>query len=208
MAQQHIATVTNVAPRHIQRANGQGFDLWEVFDSLGGTWVVKPQVAEFAKSLIGQTVTFVTRTEVKMGNNPGQQFTNHYADALYPGAPQPSDTTTQYAPQPSGMPLQGSQSVSGGLQAPTPTEDQRERTLSIYRQVAAKVAGEVCKGDLYVFWTLLPELMRYFIASERPASIIEAERIAASTVRASGGDPPAYAEGEPLDPRTDEDIPF
>jgi hypothetical protein len=208
MAQQHIATVTNVAPRHIQRANGQGFDLWEVFDSLGGTWVVKPQVAEFAKSLIGQTVTFVTRTEVKPGNNPGMQFTNYYADALYPGAPQPSDTTTQYAPQPSGMPLQGSQSVSGGLQAPPPSEDQRERTLSIYRQVAAKVAGQVCSGDMYVFWTMLPELMAWFQSGVRPATITDAEQIAARTVRASGGDPPAYAEGEPLDPRTVDDVPF
>jgi hypothetical protein len=207
MAQQHIATVTNVAPRHIQRANGQGFDLWEVFDSLGGTWVVKPQVAEFAKSLIGQTVTFVTRTEVKMGNNPGQQFTNYYADALYPGAPQ-AQTPAQYAPQSSGMPLQGSQSVSGGLQAPPPSEDQRERTLSIYRQVAAKVAGQVCSGDMYVFWTMLPELMAWFQSGVRPATITDAEQIAARTVRASGGDPPAYAEGEPLDPRTVDDVPF
>ena len=200
MTQQHVATITNVAPRHIQRANGQGFDLWEVFDSNGGAWVVKPQVAEFAKNLIGQTVTFVTRTEVKMGNNPGQQFTNYYADALYPGAPQ-AQTPPQTAP-----------STYAGQSVPAPTEDPQAKTLSIYRQVAAKVAGQVCQGDLYVFWTMLPELMRYFVAGERPASIIEAEQVAAHAVRASGGSPPGYAEGapsnEPLDNRTDDDIPF
>jgi hypothetical protein len=197
MAQQHIATITNVAPRHIQRANGQGFDLWEVFDSNGGVWVVKPQVAEFAKTLLGQTVTFVTRTEVKQGNNPGQQFTNYYADALYPGAPQSAQTPPQAAVSPQGV-----------QQAPPPTEDQQARTLSIYRQVAAKVAAQACQGDIYVFWTLLPELMAWFQSGVRPATITDAEAFAANTVRASGGEPPAYAEGEPLDNRTDDDIPF
>jgi len=197
MTQQHIATITSVAPRHIQRANGQGFDLWEVFDSNGQAWVVKPQVAEFAKSLVGQMVTFVTRTEVKMGNNPGQQFTNYYADALYPGAPQSAQTPPQAAVSP-----------PAGQQAAPPSEDQQARTLSIYRQVAAKVAGTACRGDIYVFWTLLPELMAWFQSGVRPAQIIEAESIAAQTVRAAGGDPPAYAEGEPLDNRTDDDIPF
>jgi hypothetical protein len=237
MNAQHVAFVTAVDAKHVERANGQSFDLWQVHDSDNNTWVVKKPLADFARSLVGQQAQFSTRSEQKPRNDGDGFFTNYYADQIIPMAsvvtsaqaypPSPNFPPSSQQPQPQYLPAQQAQQqqpaqyqegwgynqpqqtapqyVPQPQPQPAPSQAQEApfypsmKDLSIYRQVAAKVAGDICKGDQYVFWTLLPDLMQFFVTGSRPASIVQAEELARNTVNAARPEPQAYAEGASLD---------
>jgi len=201
MSQTHIAYVANVDSKHIERANGQSFDLWQVHDNLGNIWVVKKNVADLARTLVGQQVTFITRQEQK-GN-----FLNFYADQILPlqtqggvayshPMDQPAGVTQAQAqamnqgwnpyeqpqipsPQLSQMPLQGAVGPpSNGQEAAQAVygsaSHEAERSASINRAVAVKAAAEICKGDLYTFFSTLPDIVQFLEDGTLPAKIVEA----------------------------------
>jgi hypothetical protein len=220
---EHIAFVTAVDAKHIDRPNGQSFDLWQIHDSDNNIWVVKKPLADFARALVGQQAQFTTRTEQKPRNDGNGFYENYYADQIIPlasvqaaqGAYPPYSNQQQQQPQPTYQPAQQAQQAQQQQQPVPPAPVQpvqqqvqqqqpwrpTEKDYTIWRQTAAKVAASLAAGDQYVFWTLLPELMEFFVLGKRPANIENAEVFAQRTVNAS-------AEGASMTSYQDEDIPF
>ena len=228
MSQTHIAYVANVDSKHIERANGQSFDLWQVHDNLGNIWVVKKNVADLAKTLVGQQVTFITRQEQK-GN-----FLNFYADQILPLQTQGGVAYSHPMDQPAGVTQAQAQAMNQGWnpyeqpqipspqlpQMPSPFNGQEaaqvvygsasheaERSASINRAVAVKAAAEICKGDLYTFFSTLPDIVQFLEDGTLPAKIVEA--LFANAGMEPERVPNASAEGASMPrPEEDPDIPF
>jgi len=228
MSQTHIAYVANVDTKHIERANGQSFDLWQVHDNLGNIWVVKKNVADLAKTLVGQQVTFITRQEQK-GN-----FLNFYADQILPLQTQGGVAYSHPMDQPAGVTQAQAQAMNQGWnpyeqpqipspqlpQMPSPFNGQEaaqvvygsasheaERSASINRAVAVKAAAEICKGDLYTFFSTLPDIVQFLEDGTLPAKIVEA--LFANAGMEPERVPNASAEGASMPrPEEDPDIPF
>ena len=228
MSQTHIAYVANVDSKHIERANGQSFDLWQVHDNLGNIWVVKKNVADLARTLVGQQVTFITRQEQK-GN-----FLNFYADQILPLQTQGGVAYSHPMDQPAGVTQAQAQAMNQGWnpyeqpqipspqlpQMPSPSNGQEaaqavygsasheaERSASINRAVAVKAAAEICKGDLYTFFSTLPDIVQFLEDGTLPAKIVEA--LFANAGMEPERVPNASAEGASMPrPEEDPDIPF
>ena len=228
MSQTHIAYVANVDTKHIERANGQSFDLWQVHDNLGNIWVVKKNVADLARTLVGQQVTFITRQEQK-GN-----FLNFYADQILPLQTQGGVAYSHPMDQPAGVTQAQAQAMNQGWnpyeqpqipspqlpQMPSPFNGQEaaqvvygsasheaERSASINRAVAVKAAAEICKGDLYTFFSTLPDIVQFLEDGTLPAKIVEA--LFANAGMEPERVPNASAEGASMPrPEEDPDIPF
>jgi hypothetical protein len=235
MSNQHTAYITAVEPKHITRANGQAFDLWQVFDSDGSIWVVKPPLAKFAQMLVGQQATFTTRSETKVTD--AGEFVNYYADAIYPvegsqmlgqqqgyqPQPQQQPQAQPTQPQPQAQPQDNPAEQQASQRAEAEAREQQKR-LEMNRALATKVAAWVCQGDQYTFWTLIPDLLRFYETGWRPDNIIRAEQIARQSVGnqpQTNSTPQANAEGAGMPEYTnpsvvsgggmltaDEDIPF
>lgn len=182
-------TITAVQPREVtSKKDGKTYTFWDVYDANGDKWDARSDTANIARQFIGQPVTIVTRTEqngtfinkkldsveLNMGQQIQQQFAGtpqvpDYAQAAMQAQPQVSTPQPQYTP---------------------PADD---RTESIYRQVACKVAAHTSTSQVE-FWKNVDELIHFFRTGIAPIGAVP-------YVQAGGGfdSPPAY---------TDSDIPF
>jgi len=215
----HVLTfIASVDAKRIERANGQAFDLHQVHDSDGNTWVVKKPLADFARTLVGQQVELVTRQETKVTETG--EWQNFYADSIIPSTgagqtaqPQPSERI----PPPEGWYYDSAGNLRPQPQPepePTPVADpasygsavaERATRESINRSVAVKAAAIVCSGDQYVFWTMLRDLMGFLDEGKLPKNIEQASEYAEKVVNASaeGASMPSAGGSE-----SEDDIPF
>lgn len=225
-----LAFIAGCDTKTITRADGGSFSLYQIHDNSGQVFVAKKDVWDFAQRHVGQQVQMLTRVEQKgkftnyycdavipMNGVQQQQFahpldnpqgvTQGEAVSMNAGwnpntqPMMPTQTPQTYTPP--GMPLQGNGTWANGtstnIVAPGPTD----HDLSIYRQVAAKVAASHSRGDDLKFWTIIPELMVWFKTGSRPHWVTEQEEPQKSEAAR------AYAlAGEAPPPPTDDDIPF
>ena len=221
----HVLTfIASVDAKRIERANGQAFDLHQVHDSDGNTWVVKKPLADFARTLVGQQVELVTRQETKVTETG--EWQNFYADSIIPSTgagqtaqPQPSeripppegwyyDSAGNLRPEARAEPEAPVSPSNGQEDSETPYGSaavEREKRESINRSVAVKAAAVVCSGDQYVFWTMLRDLMGFLDEGKLPKNIEQASEYAEKVVNASaeGASMPSAGGSE-----SDDDIPF
>lgn len=182
-------TIRDVTPRQVTRkSDGQQITLWEVTDGDGTKWTARKDIATLAQNMLGQPVTIVTRVE-----QTANGYTNRYLDAveLNMGAQIQQEFNQPQAPNYAQAAMQAQP------QHPTPQPQYvpDDRTESIYRQTACKVAAHISTGQLD-FWKNVGVLISFFRTGIFPI-VVEDESQGQKQAHGGGYDsPPPYADGD------------
>lgn len=159
------ATASAVTHKELTaKSSGRKFTLYTVETDRGDFTTAKRELAEQSHRLVGQPARFLVKTEQR------GEFTNYYLEtveartngqsaigsAAFPPAPAQTGTFDQPMAPPAAP--QAPVGVPAGPDS---------RDVFIFRQTAAKVAGQISKTP-DEFWTNLDDLVHYFSTGLRP----------------------------------------